>query len=468
MLKKGSILNLEIDSLTYGGKGISKHQGIVIFTNNVLPGQKIEAKIIKKKKKFLEAIPINIIKDSKHKTKPNCNHFNDCGGCKSQNLIYEEQLKQKYKQVIDSLKFLAKIENPYVKEMIGCKNIFEYRNKMEFSFSNQRWLINSEKDKLNEKPKDFALGLHPPKRFDKIVDIDNCDLQSKIANEILIIIKDMVLSFDLIPYDIINHKGFLRNVVVKHTKFANQIMINIVTAYQDEKSLKPIINELKKISPNIVSIINTINDKKSDSFIGEKQNLLFGKDIIIENLSDFQFQISADSFFQPNSEQALKMYNHIKSESNIKSHETIYDFYCGTGTISIFLSKEAKKVIGFEIVEAAIKDAYENAKINNVGNCEFYCGDLSKMTKTFEKVIKKNPCDVLVLDPPRAGLNPKTTKEIIKINPPKIIYASCNPTTQARDVREFIKNSYIITCVQPIDMFPHTHHIECVITLVKK
>ena len=466
-IKKGTELNLKIDSLSYGGKGISRYDGIVIFTNNVLPGQTVKAKIIKKKKSYLEAISIELIEESPFKQKEKCNHFYDCGGCKTQDLDYKEQINQKENQIIDALRHLAKINIEKIEPIIKSKLIYEYRNKMEFSFSNNRWLINDEKGLENEKPKDFALGLHPPRRFDKVVDIDNCEIQTKLSNKILTTLKKEAIERELIPYDIINHKGFIRNVIIKHPKHSDQVMINIVTAYEDIDLLMPIVSAIKKISPNIKSIINTINNKKSDSAYGMPQKLLHGEQFIIEYLNEFEFEISADSFFQTNSIQALKMYEYVRNVCNLTGKEIVYDFYCGTGSISIFVAKKAKKVFGFEIVESAIKDAKQNALKNNVTNTEFYCGDLSKMLENYNEIIKQNPCDVLILDPPRAGLHPKTLKEVLKINPKKIIYVSCNPTTQARDVREFINSSYIMGTVQPIDMFPHTHHIECVITLDK-
>ena len=467
-LKKGTEINVTIDSLAYGGSGVSKYDGIVIFTKNVIPGQEVKAKIIKNKKKFLEAIPIEIIKDSIHAVDVKCNHFNDCGGCKIQNLNYDEQINQKYIQTIEALNHIGKIKIKTINKIIKSTKIFEYRNKMEFSFSNNRWLISNEKYLSNEKPKDFALGLHPPKRFDKIVDIDYCHIQTKLANEILSVVKKECLSQNLKPYDIINHEGFLRNIIIKHPKFSNQVMINIVTAYKDHDILLPVINKIKSISPNIKSIINTINSKKGDSSYGMPKELLFGDKYIIEKLGEYEFEISADSFFQTNSIQALNLYEYIKNEVISNEKKIIYDFYCGTGTISLFLSKYAKKVFGFEIVESAIIDAKKNAIRNHVSNTEFHCGDLSKMLKNFQDLISKNPCDILILDPPRAGIHPKTLIEIIKLNPKKIIYVSCNPTTQARDVRELINSHYIIGSIQPIDMFPHTHHIECVITLDKK
>ena len=468
LIKKGSELNLTIDSLSYGGKGISRYDGIVIFTNNVLPGQNIKAKIIKKKKNYLEAIPIEIIKESPFKQKEKCKHFYDCGGCKIQDLNYEEQINQKENQVVEVLNHLGKLNIKKIEPIIKSDIIYEYRNKMEFSFSNSRWLISDEKGLKNEKPKDFALGLHPPRRFDKIVDVDNCEIQTSLANKILTLIKKESIENNLAPYDIINHTGFIRNIVIKHPKHSDQVMINIITAYKEDEVLMPIISKLKKLSPNIKSIINTINDKKSDSAYGMPQNLLYGENFIVEYLNEFEFEISADSFFQTNSIQALNMYEYVRDECKLSGSEIIYDFYCGTGTISIFVAKNAKKVYGFEIVESAIKDANKNALKNKVNNTEFYCGDLSKMLKNYNNIIGKNPCDVLILDPPRAGVHPKTLKEILKINPKKIIYVSCNPTTQARDVREFINSHYIMGKVQPIDMFPHTHHIECVITLDRK
>ena len=467
-IKKGTEIDISIDSLAYGGNGISKYNGIVVFTKNVIPGQIVKAKIIKNKKTYLEAIPLEIIKESKYKIEEKCSHFNDCGGCKIQDLEYSQQTKQKFNQTKEALEHIGKIKISSINQIIKSPKIFEYRNKMEFSFSNNRWLISSEKNDTNEKSKEFALGLHPPKRFDKIVDIDYCHIQTKLANEILVEIKKESLSLNLEPYDIINHKGFLRNVIIKHPRFSNQVMVNLVTAYKNHDALLPIVQKVQKISKNIKSIINTINSGKSDSSYGMPKDLLYGENFIVEKLGVYEFEISADSFFQTNSLQALNLYEYIKDEALLSGQEIIYDFYCGTGTISLFLCKNAQKVFGFEIVESAIIDAKKNAVRNNVKNADFFCGDLSKMLNNYKHIIQNHPCDVLILDPPRAGIHPKTLREIIKINPKKIIYVSCNPTTQARDVRELINSHYIMGAIQPIDMFPHTHHIECVITLDKK
>ena len=247
LIKKGSELDLKIDSLSYGGKGISRYNGIVIFTNNVLPGQTIKAKIIKKKKSYLEAVPIEIIEESPFKQKEKCAHFYDCGGCKTQDLDYEEQINQKQNQIIEALTHLAKINVEEISPIIKSDAIYEYRNKMEFSFSNNRWLINNEKELKNEKPKDFALGLHPPRRFDKIVDIDNCEIQTKLANKILKTIKQECIEKKLEPYDILKHKGFMRNIIIKHPKYSNEVMVNIVTAYEKNELLNSIVSKVQKI-----------------------------------------------------------------------------------------------------------------------------------------------------------------------------------------------------------------------------
>ena len=295
-IKKGTEIDISIDSLAYGGNGISKYNGIVVFTKNVIPGQIVKAKIIKNKKTYLEAIPLEIIKESKYKIEEKCSHFNDCGGCKIQDLEYSQQTKQKFNQTKEALEHIGKIKISSINQIIKSPKIFEYRNKMEFSFSNNRWLISSEKNDTNEKSKEFALGLHPPKRFDKIVDIDYCHIQTKLANEILVEIKKESLSLNLEPYDIINHKGFLRNVIIKHPRFSNQVMVNLVTAYKNHDALLPIVQKVQKISKNIKSIINTINSGKSDSSYGMPKDLLYGENFIVEKLGVYEFEISADSF----------------------------------------------------------------------------------------------------------------------------------------------------------------------------
>ena len=461
---KGSSLKLKIETLAFGGFGISRYNNIVFFVKNGLPGQTVIGKIIKKKKKYFECIIEKIISQSKYAIDPKCLHFNFCGGCSFQNFEYNQQLKYKEIQINDLFNKIGNFSKTNISNIIPAKETYHYRNKMDFTFSNKRWLI---KNDTMEKPLDFALGLHISGRYDKILDIDNCLIQDTYINDILKEVKSWGQKNQLPPYDLRKHEGFLRHIVFKKTNYLDSIMINLITTNFHQQLMSDFSNMIKKKFTKVKSIINTINTKKAAIATGEEQHLIFGKEIIIEKIDSFQFQISADSFFQTNSLQAQTLYAIIKKECHLSGKEIVYDMFCGTGTIGIYIAKNAKKVFGFELIESAIKDAKNNAKRNKIQNVEFYCVDITKEIGSYILSKKIEPPDIIILDPPRAGLTQKIISALIQLKPNKIIYTSCNPATAARDINIFCDNSYKLKIIHPVDMFPHTPHIEIVSVLIQ-
>jgi len=457
-LKRGQEIELTMSDLAFGGQGISKLDNLIFFVKDAIPGQKILAKISKIKKKYVEAYRIKTLKQSTDEIDPECEHFNWCGGCTIQQLKYQKQLYYKQKQISDILDKIGKIKNLEINPIMGCDKTFYYRNKMEYTFSGNPWYIE------NESYDDIIIGLHVPKRFDKILNINRCHINHPIFNEILTLSKDIAVKEKLIPYDVVKHKGFLRFLVLRIGVHTNEVMINIVTSSYNPKLLKSFVKKITNKISNIKSIINTINTKKNNTTTGISE-LLYGKNFINEKIGNYNFKISPNSFFQTNSYQAKILYDYIIRTADFKKNDIVYDLYCGTGTIGIYISSYVKKVYGIDIVEDAIADAKHNAKINNINNIEFYCGNLKDILDN-KSIINIEMPDVIIIDPPRPGLHPKAIKKIIDILPKKIIYVSCNPATMARDIEILSNQKYLIQDIQPIDMFPHTPHIECITTLI--
>tara|TARA_B100000902_G_scaffold26676_1_gene32117 strand:- start:2215 stop:3603 length:1389 start_codon:yes stop_codon:yes gene_type:complete len=457
-LKRGQEINLKISDLAFGGKGISKKDDLVFFVKDAIPNQEIIAKISKIKKKYAEAYRIDTLKDSTDQVKPVCEHFKWCGGCTTQQLDYQKQLYYKQKQVSDILNKIGGEKNLDINTIIGCEHTLFYRNKMEYTFSGVPWYIG------DESYDDIIIGLHVPKRFDKILNINKCHINHEVFNDILKISKEVAIKEKMIPYHVRKHTGFLRFLVIRIGIHTNEVMVNLVTAGYKPKIIKPLVDALTDRIPNIKSIVNTINNQKSNIASGTSK-LLYGDEFIYEKIGDYIFKISANSFFQTNSYQVKTLYDYIIKTANFKKSDIVYDLYCGTGTIGIYVSSFVKKVYGIEIVKDAIKDANFNAKKNNIKNIAFYDSDIKDFfTNQNTKIDKPN---VIIIDPPRPGLHPDVVKDIITLSPSKIIYVSCNPSTQARDVKIFLEDNYKISDIQPIDMFPHTPHIECIITLKK-
>ena len=464
-LSKGQILDLDITSLAYGGMGISHYEDIIIFVKGAIPGEKVKAKIYKKKKNYLEAYSVENIKASKHSTNPVCEHFGVCGGCSFQNLNYDEQLNQKNMQVRDLFTRIGGITSPNINQIIGCKEYYNYRNKMEFSYSSNKWIVNLESH--DEDKNENAFGLHVKGRFDKIVDINDCHITGSLSNQIFKSIKSQLILNKIKPFNIKARTGYLRNVIIREGHQTNQISVNFIVTSTEIKELLPIVNSITKKHEEIKSVKSTTVKPNSGSSFSDQEKILYGEDYISEKIGNYLYKISSNSFFQTNSKQSKVLYDLIVKAADFKGDEVVYDLYCGTGSIGIYIAKYVKMVYGIELVMSAVIDAIENAKNNKIKNIQFFHGDLiNTFQNNPELKLIKNP-DVIILDPPRPGIHINTIAEIVNFNPKKIIYVSCNPSTQARDVNILIQNGYQLINMQPVDMFPHTPHIENIVLLTK-
>jgi 23S rRNA (uracil1939-C5)-methyltransferase len=466
ILKKGQEIELEIQSLAYGTKGVARLNGYVVFVEEALPGQRVRAQIVKKKKDYAEARPLEVLQQSPDFVEPRCKHFDDCGGCRLQNLSYEVQLAAKQRQVTELLEHLGGFANPPMLPAVGSPQIFFYRNKMEFSFSQQRWLTRAEIATNEIKlPKDFALGLHARNRYDKNLMIEECHLQSPLSNRILAAVRAFTERHPLLPYTTESHTGFWRFLVIREGKKTGEVMVNLVTADvpTGREEVQRLATGLVAEFPEITTIVHNINRSKAQVAIGEDEFILHGPGHIHERIGSFIFRISANSFFQTNSEGAEKLYGIVRDFAGLTGPETVYDLYCGAGTISIFVSRQARQVVGFEIVPQAIHDAGVNCRLNEVMNCHFVLGDLKDELAQVPILVRRwGRPEVLIVDPPRAGMHPRVVQKLLELAPKRIIYVSCNPSTFARDVKELCATRYRMVKAQPVDMFPHTSHIELV------
>ena len=455
--------NIELTDAGSLGKSISKKEGDkIIFTKNGVPGDIVDIRVRKKRKSYLEGDIIKIHKYSSKRTDPKCSHFELCGGCSWQNMDYEEQLIYKDKEVNENLSRIGKIGIHKKLPIIKSDKRYYYRNKMEFSFSNSRWITEKEiTEKVDILDKN-ALGFHKSGMWSKVVDIDKCYLQTNISNKIRNYTKRKALELNLEFFDLKNQNGDIRNLMIRTTT-TNEIMV-LIQFYKYSKKAENLLELIKNEFDEINSIMYVINSKPNDTIYDLEILCFSGKNYITEKIGKLLFKISAKSFFQTNSYQINKLYNIIKSFANLKGNEIVYDLYSGIGTISLFLSKEAKKIIGIETVEDAVQAAKSNSKLNNISNCKFIHGDVKDIIAKPIKGIKKP--DIIIVDPPRNGLEKSVIKSIIKLSPVKIIYVSCNSSTQARDIYE-LRNFYNLKITQAIDMFPQTYHVENVVLLEK-
>ena len=463
-VKKGQEYELTIESLANGGKGVARVDGFVIFVKNAIPGQKVRALLYRKRKGFGEARPLEILSESKHAVEPRCHHFPTCGGCKVQQLDYDEQVAQKKQQIENIFRRQAGIDNFEVDAVVPADQIFNYRNKMEFTFSNNRWVLPGE---LEGVERDFALGMHIPKRWDKILNIDECHIQPQLGNEILNKVQSLAKKLKLKPYDQKTHNGFLRYLVMRFGQNTGDILVNLVTSYENTDLLQPMVNGLIEAFPQVTTIVNNINTRKADVSYGEYELHLHGKPALEEKIGDLTFEISANSFFQTNTGMAEKLYQTALKGSELTGKEVVFDLYCGTGSISLFLAQKAKEVHGFEVIVSAVEDATRNAVRNGVGNAKFHVANLDNFFK-FGAGKKYPKPDVVVVDPPRVGMHKFMTNYLPKFEAEKIVYVSCNPTTQARDTEILQMKGYTLKHITMVDMFPHTPHVETVGIFVKR
>jgi 23S rRNA (uracil1939-C5)-methyltransferase len=464
MKKEDIVSRVLIEDVAAEGKCIARIDEKVVFVEKVAPGDVVDLRIIRKKKNFNEAVPIHFHKYSELRSDPFCQHFGLCGGCKWQHLGYQAQLQMKEKQVKDSLERIAKVPFPRVLPILGAEKTSFYRNKLEFTFSNRRWLTREEieSDKAIDRN---ALGFHLPARFDKILDIETCYLQEHPSNDIRLKLKEFALSKQLQFYDVLEHEGFLRNLIIRLAN-TGEIMVIVQFAADDNGKIQMVMDFLVREFPEITSLFFVVNTKKNDTFFDQELVNYYGKPFITEKMENLEFRIGPKTFFQTNSNQALKLYSKAREFANLTGNEIVYDLYTGAGTIANFVAAKAKKVIGIECIPEAIEDAKVNSAINNIQNTSFVAGDtLEMLNDAF--VDKHGKPDVVITDPPRSGMHPGVSHRIVELEPERIVYVSCNPATQARDVA-VLDEKYEIAEVQPVDMFPHTQHVENIVSLKRK
>ncbi len=457
-----------ITVLDAGAKGVSVAKapdGKVIFVQNVVPGDVVDIQTFKKRKAYYEGKAIKYHAFSDNRIEPVCKHFGVCGGCKWQNMKYDQQLFYKNNEVLNNLKRIGKIELPTFEPILGSEKQFFYRNKMEFGFSNQRWLTDEEVRSDADLGNRNALGFHIPKMWDKILDIQKCHLQDDPSNAIRNAIKEFAVENDLTFFNARNHEGLLRTLMIR-TASTGEIMV-LIQFFEEHKSHREMLLDfIFEKFPQITSLQYVINSKANDTLYDQDIKLYKGRDYILEEMEGLHFSINAKSFYQTNSAQAYELYKVTRDFAGLTGNEIVYDLYTGTGTIAQFVSKQAKKVVGVEAVPEAIADAKENAKRNQITNCEFFVGDMKNVFND-DFIAQHGMPDVIITDPPRDGMHKDVVEQILKIAPNKVVYVSCNSATQARDLA-LMDEMYKVTRVRPVDMFPQTHHVENVVLLEKK
>ena len=457
--------NIEIIDTANKGKSLAKHDGRVIFVQGGVPGDICDITVFKRRKKFWEARIEKTHTLSVRRSEPKCEHFGTCGGCKWQNMNYTSQLEFKQNEVLNNLKRIGGVELPEHEEIIGSKNEYFYRNKMEFTFSNKRWLTLEEIQSDAEITDKDALGFHVPGMFDKVIDLNNCYLQKEPSNSIRLSVKKFADENGLTYFDIRNHEGLLRNLLIR-TSSTNNLMVLVQFFEDNKKNINLLMEHIKISFPEITSLLYVINQKANDTMYDQDIICFNGKDHIMEEMDGLHFKIGAKSFFQTNSEQAKILYRKTKELASITKNDLVYDLYTGIGTIAQYVATSAKKVVGIDSVEEGIKAANENAERNKIENCTFYTGDMKEIF-TDEFIVENGTPDVIITDPPRDGMHKKVVEQILKIGAKRIVYISCNSATQARDL-SLMDNLYKVTQIQPIDMFPQTHHVENIVVLELK
>jgi 23S rRNA (uracil1939-C5)-methyltransferase len=452
-----------VENFAAEGKSIARLEGKVLFIEKAVPGDVVDVQIFKKKKNYLEGVAVKVHKYSSLRADPFCPHFGICGGCKWQDVGYQTQLEQKQQQVVDQLSKIGKIELPEINPILPSENTVFYRNKLEYTFSNNRWLTKEEIASGKEFERN-SLGFHVPGRFDKIVDIQTCYLQPEPSNTIRNLVREYALQKGLTFFDLKEQHGFLRNLIIR-TSNTGGIMV-ILQVFHDSEALIEVLDYLYSVVPGITSLNYIINQKKNETFHDQEVVCYKGEPFIIEELEGLKFRIGPKSFFQTNANQAYHLYQVARDFAQLKGDETVYDLYTGTGTIANFVARQSKKVIGLEYVEMAIEDARINSSINNIANTVFYSGDMKDLLKD-ELFKKEGKPDLIITDPPRAGMHEDVVQMINKSGAGKVVYVSCNPATQARDLA-LMDPYYKVTKVKPVDMFPHTYHVENVVLLERR
>jgi len=453
-----------VEAVAAGGKCVAHVNGRAIFIEGVAPGDTIDLKVTRKKKSYIEGKAIAFHTLSDRRAEPFCSHYELCGGCKWQHIDYQLQIESKRQQVIDNFSRIGKFTFPKVNPIIPSERTKEYRNKLEYTFSNRRWLTTEEIQNAEDLDRD-GVGFHIPRHFDKIVDIQKCYLQREPSNKIRNELRKFAIEEKLSFYDIKENKGLLRNLIIRTTS-TDQLMVIVQFGEDIEEQIQKVMSHLTQKFPEINSLYYVVNLKKNETFNDLDTSLFKGQAFVEERLNELSFKLGPKSFFQTNSQQTELLYNKALEMAALNGEEIVYDLYCGTGTITNFLAKKAKTVIGIESIKEAVDDAIENAKINGITNASFIVGDIKDVLDESFTANHGRP-DVIISDPPRAGMHKDVIAGIMQLAPNKIVYVSCNPATQARDLSILVKD-YEISEIQPFDMFPHTHHLENIVSLVKR
>jgi 23S rRNA (uracil1939-C5)-methyltransferase len=467
MIKKGETITLTIDSAAYEGKGIGRFEDLAVFVPQSAPGDKVRVLITRKKKSFAEGRILELIESGPSRIEAFCQHAATCGGCTWQHVEYEEQLRFKEKQVYDHLTRIGGFPNPGILPVLPSPLQRHYRNKMEYTFSDRRWLTTEEIQSGAEiNQQNLALGLHIPGRFDKILNLQECHLQIPASFEILDWFRSYAIQHELEPWNPFKKQGYLRNLMIRNGVRTGDLMINFVTFSDDHQVMQNITNELTTRFPSVTTVVNNINDTFSPSSTGRYQKTYHGSGYITEYIGPHSYRIDANTFFQTNTQQAESLYQIAKEFAELTGNETVYDLYCGVGSLSLFVSDKAFRVVGIEINNESIRNAEQNVIRNDVNNCFFRCGDM-KDEFTSELIEEFGNPDVIITDPPRAGMHAKVVEKLNELAVQRLVYVSCNTTTLARDV-QLLSESYVLDRIQPVDMFPHTYHIEAVALLRRR
>lgn len=463
---KRVVENVVMTGIADRGKAVGRApSGEVLFVDGAVPGDEVDVLVLRKRKSFGQGIVQHVHKLSEDRVEPICQHFDDCGGCKWQNLSYEAQIKHKQRTVVDAMRKIGKIEADVILPIKGCDETYYYRNKVEYSFSNKRWITEAEAASGEEVQQYPAVGFHRAGAFDKIIDIYKCHLQDDLSNEIRNSIRKYTRERNISYYDPRNHVGMMRNMIVRNTTLGHWMVI-VSVGEDDMEVITGLLEHLKAEFPQITSLHYVINKKLNDTILDQDIICYHGDPFIIEQLGEVQYKIGPKSFFQTNSRQAKVLYDVVQDYASIEAGANVYDLYTGLGSIALYVAEKCEHVVGIEEVAAAIDDARENARLNDNTNTTFYAGDVKDIL-TDEFKSKHGAPDVIITDPPRAGMHGDVIQMLLKLAAPKMVYVSCNPATQARDL-ELLSEKYQVIKMQPVDMFPHTHHIENVALLALK
>ena len=474
LVRKGAELELDVQKLAFGGQGLARVDDFVVFLDRALPGQRVRARITRKRRQYAEARCLGVLTQSQHYQPAFCQHFGVCGGCSWQELPYDQQLHWKSVQVAECLQHLAGCPAGVVAPTLAAPETTFYRNKMEYSFSDRLWLptapVRSEFGPDVAKVPAFGLGLHARGTYDKVINLKTCYLQSLLSVAILREVRSWARASGLPPYNTRSHQGFWRFLVVREGKRTGQTLVHIITAahrHQD-RLMEELGSHLLKHFPAITSLVHSVSHKKAQVAVADEIRTVMGPGLIEERVGALRFKVSAHSFFQTNSLGAERLYDTIVRLASLEGGENIWDMYCGTGSIALYCARQARRVVGFEVVPEAVADARGNATLNGIENCSFHLGDINDLSRDPTAMIQDAGLpDVVISDPPRAGMHPRVVKALLSLAPAKIVAVSCNPSTLARDLAMLL-SVYTLTAVQPVDMFPHTPHIECVAVMEKR